>query len=143
MAVLLPGEKNLKLRKTRLKLKQNTNVSAAKGQKKAPTLKITKINFPATYELVDWPEGCIDPPTYFQLISTLEIIKLYKETKEPEKFGKANAKRLEKWLQTNSIEKFEAAVALADEVSLRLESIKYDFIETNMQFPMNRRRQDH
>ena len=105
-------------------------------------LKVTKITFPATYELVDWPDDCPNTPTYFQLMSTLELLDMYKSF-PADKFGKGNSKAIEKWLAKNSIKKFEQAANLAEEVQDRLDYLEQDCIETNREFPMKHRRRDN
>jgi len=62
------------------------------------------------YELVDWN----DNPTYSQMLSTIFIIELYYE--DSSNFNKKYQKQIEKWLETNSLQKFKSEADKLDAI---------------------------
>ena len=117
--------------------------TATSKKKVQPTPKMTKVEVPIieTYDLVTWPDGCPEVPTYFQLCSTLEIVEMYQA--KPESFKPGLAKTLEKWLKDNSIPKFRKALETAEEVQERLDRVAEEFIEDNQNFRLNKPRYNH
>ena len=110
-------------------------------QPKIEQLTVIPINVVETYELVHWPKECVQAPTYFQLISTLELYNLYK--KDNTYFKPATTKKIERWIANNSVERFEQAACDAEECQMLLMEMADDFVKTNREFPLKWRRQDN
>ena len=105
-------------------------------------LKVTKIPIVETYELVDWPDNCPLVPSFYQLQSTLAILEIYKE--DPKSFKGPLKLKVEKWLKTNSKQKFVEAYVTAEVEQDRLDSVKQSIIDDNCEFSRRRwRRQDN
>ena len=105
-------------------------------------LKVTKIPIIETYELVDWPDNCPLVPTFYQIQSTLAILEIYSES--PKSFKGDLKLKIDRWLQTNSKEKFILALVKAELEQEHLDNLKQTVIDDQCEYSRRKwRRQDN
>lgn len=101
---------------------------------KKPKLELStvKVIVPTTYDLVHWPDGCSQVPTYKQLLDTLAVVSTVLDMKEAgEEVPSELNKAVISWLLLNDVDKFEKAAIDAE----RHQRIVDECVTDNLVFP--------